>query len=59
MQSRARIILSYIALRVKESKRGLPPDALERNLKAVENYYVAQLRLWKELLAGAEEREQQ
>lgn len=34
---------------------GSPLDALERNLKAVENYYLAQLRLWKEQLQEAEE----
>jgi hypothetical protein len=34
---------------------GSPPDALERNLKAVENYYISQLGLWKKLLREAEE----
>ncbi len=34
---------------------GSQADALERNLKAVENYYLAQLGLWKELLREGEE----
>ena len=34
---------------------GSPPDALERNLRAVRDYYIAQLTLWKKLLSEAEE----
>lgn len=34
---------------------GSPADALERNLRAVRDFYIAQLKLWKRLLSEAEE----
>ena len=52
-------IVDAIAEVPRHSACGSPPDALQRNLKAVENYYIAQLRLWKKLLSDAEEPEQQ
>ncbi len=52
-------IVDAIAEVPRHSVCGSPPDALERNLKAVENYYIAQLRLWKKLMSEAEEPEQQ
>ena len=43
----------------RHSACGSPPDALERNLRAVQDYYLGCLGQWKKLLSEAEEREQQ
>lgn len=52
-------IKAAIAEVPRHSACGSPQDALERNLNAIENYYVSRLRSWKKLLSEAEESELQ